>query len=70
MGINNRNGRIEGIAKVSDLEEYLKGHKEMYGNTDVVFMCEGDKNVTVQFDHFKNALTIDVAVKDDDEDDE
>lgn len=60
MPVNERNGKIEGETKVSEVIEYLKGHQDFYGDTPVIFSIEGERNVSVQFDHFKNALTIDL----------
>ena len=65
MAIDTQNGSLKGKTDVSDLIKYLKDHMDFYGNTDVCFMVDGEKDVTVQFDHFKNALTIDVMENED-----
>jgi len=58
MPVNQYNGKIEGTTKVSDIINYLKDHQKVYGDTPVLFSIEGERDVIVQFDHFKDALTI------------
>lgn len=60
LPINKSNGVLEGQMTVDEFIDYLKGHKSVYGNTLVRFLISGDEEVKVQFDHYKNAITIDV----------
>lgn len=68
MAINTRDGSLKGRTKVSDLIKYLNDHVDYYGDTDVAFMVDGEKDVTVQFEHYKNAITIDVTENEEDDD--
>lgn len=45
---------------MSEVIDYLEKHRDVYGDTPVIFSIEGERNVSVQFDHFKNAITIDL----------
>lgn len=59
--INKKTGNLQGATtKVSDLIEYLQGHQEVYGDTLVHFEIQGERVEEVQFEHFKNAIIIDV----------
>lgn len=60
MAVNEYNGKIEGETKVSELVDYLQKHMSVYGDTSLIFMIEGERSVNVQFEHFKDALTIDI----------
>lgn len=59
--INQQTGRLRGsTTKVSDLIEYLQGHKKVYGDTLVRFEIHGESVEEVQFEHFNDAIIIDV----------
>lgn len=60
MPVNKFNGRVEGKTTISEIIEYLEEHQELYGDTIIEFMIEGNRNVTVQFDHYSNAITVDL----------
>ena len=60
MAINKMNGKIEGRVKISEVIEYMKEHQEVYGDTDIIFMIDGERDVLVEFDHYSNALTINI----------
>ena len=63
--INQQTGNLRGATtKVSDLIEYLQGHKEFYGDTLVRFEIHGQSAEEVQFEHFSNAIIIDVREED------
>lgn len=67
--IDTNTGRLHGNkTKVSDLIKYLQEHQEMYGDTNVHFEINGDDAVAVRFEHFKNAITVDVYEYSEDED--
>lgn len=59
--INKKTGNLRGAeTKVSDLITYLQGHQEVYGDTAVRFEIHGEDAEEVQFEHYKNVITIDV----------
>lgn len=45
---------------VEELIENLQEYNYMYGNQPIHFSLDGEDECHVQFDYFKNALTIDV----------
>lgn len=60
MPVNEYNGKIEGSTKVSEVIDYLKKHQGVYGDTSIIFSIEGQRDVSVQFDHYRDALTVDI----------
>lgn len=65
MSINKTNGKLEGETKVSELIEYLNEHLEYYGDTDVIFEVQGERDMTVNFDHYKDAIVISLEEEED-----
>lgn len=61
MTINQQTGNIKGaVTNTTELIEYLQGHQEVYGVTDVRFEIHGTIAEEVQFEHFANVLVIDI----------
>lgn len=59
-----RTGVFTNGITVDELIENLQGYKGMYGNQPIRFDLEGDGDCHVQFDYFRNALTISVYEED------
>ena len=60
MSINKYNGVLTEEVHISELIGYLKEHMDMYGDNPVSFMLSGDDEAKVQFDHYEDALVIDI----------
>lgn len=61
--INNETGKMSNETTCDELIEYLKGHRDAYGNTPVKFYFDGQP-VNLQFEHYKNELSIDIEEED------
>ena len=55
-----RTGRFQNGTTVDDLIKHLSEYKSIYGNNPIYITLFGGKEVTVQFDYYADALTIDV----------
>ena len=63
--INQNTGELkDGSTTTLDLITYLQGHVDMYGDTEVRFLVNGEDHVSVQFEHFPNMLDIDITLDD------
>lgn len=64
--INEITGRLEsGETTVSNLIDYLTSHKDAFGDTAVLFTVEGEDVKSIKFDHYINAIRIDVTPDED-----